>query len=408
MSIARTGSGFGGGRRVGRSGEVGMRASVGVAALSAEQPNSIRQEQWYGRHYDFEIAASDHTEFYESGARAPGATSTPTMKTILVTGGAGFVGSHACKALSRAGYMPVTFDNLERGHESAVKWGPLERGDLRNENDLQRVFEARRPWAVMHFAAYAYVGESMVDPAKYYDNNVGGSAKLLQACAASGCRNIVFSSSCATYGVPERLPLTENAAQNPVNPYGYTKLVVERMLKDAEAACGIRHVALRYFNAAGADPDGELGELHQPETHLIPLVLFAAMGRKPSIKIFGHDYPTPDGTCIRDYVHVSDLADAHVAAIDWLSAGEPSDSFNLGNGRGFSVAEVVKACEEVTGRTVPTDMCDRRPGDPAILVSDSRKARRSLGWVPRFPELDKQITHAWTWFRDAMPNIPGV
>jgi UDP-arabinose 4-epimerase len=330
------------------------------------------------------------------------------MKTILVTGGAGFVGSHACKALSRAGYMPVTFDNLERGHESAVKWGPLERGNLRNENDLQRVFEACRPWAVMHFAAYAYVGESMVDPAKYYDNNVGGSAKLLRACAVSGCKNIVFSSSCATYGVPERLPLTENAAQNPVNPYGYTKLVVERMLKDAEAACGIRHVTLRYFNAAGADPDGELGELHQPETHLIPLVLFAAMGRQPSIKIFGHDYPTPDGTCIRDYVHVSDLADAHVAAIDWLSAGEPSDSFNLGNGRGHSVAEVVKASEKVTGRSVPTDMCGRRPGDPPILVSDSRRARRLLGWVPRFPELDKQITHAWTWFREGMPNIPDA
>ena len=257
----------------------------------------------------------------------------------------------------------------------------------------------------MHFAAYAYVGESTVDPAKYYDNNVGGTAKLLQACAAFGCKNIVFSSSCATYGVPERLPLTEDAAQNPVNPYGYTKLVVERMLKDAEAAYGIRHVALRYFNAAGADPDGELGELHQPETHLIPLVLFAAMGREPSIKIFGHDYPTPDGTCIRDYVHVSDLADAHVAAIDWLAAGKPSDSFNLGNGRGFSVAEVVKTSEKVTGRPVPTEMCDRRLGDPPVLVSDSGKARELLGWTPKFPELDRQIMHAWTWFRDKMPSV---
>jgi UDP-arabinose 4-epimerase len=330
------------------------------------------------------------------------------MKTILVTGGAGFVGSHACKALSRAGYLPVVLDNLERGHERAVKWGPLEQGDLRNEEDLHRVFEARRPWAVMHFAAYAYVGESTAEPAKYYDNNVGGTAKLLQACAAFDCKNFVFSSSCATYGIPERLPLKEDDAQNPVNPYGYTKLVVERMLRDAETAHGIRHVALRYFNAAGADPDGELGELHLPETHLIPLVLFAAMGRQPSVRIFGNDYPTPDGTCIRDYVHVSDLADAHVAAIEWLAAGHPSDSFNLGNGQGFSVAEVVATSEKVTGRPVKTEMCARRPGDPPILVSDSSKARRALGWAPKFAELDTQITHAWTWFRDKMPNIPGI
>jgi UDP-arabinose 4-epimerase len=327
------------------------------------------------------------------------------VKTILVTGGAGFVGSHACKALARAGYLPVTFDNLEHGHERAVKWGPLESGDLRNEHDLRRVFEAHRPWAVMHFAAYAYVGESTVDPAKYYDNNVGGTAKLVQACAAAGCRNVVFSSSCATYGVPERLPLTEDAAQNPVNPYGYSKLVVERMLKEAETAYGIRHVALRYFNAAGADPDGELGELHLPETHLIPLVLFAAMGRTPSIKVFGQDYPTPDGTGIRDYVHVSDLADAHVAAIDWLAAGKPSDSFNLGNGRGFSVSEVVKTSEKVTGLPVKTEICARRPGDPPVLVSDSSKARELLGWTPKFPELDRQIMHAWTWFRHKMPNM---
>jgi UDP-arabinose 4-epimerase len=327
------------------------------------------------------------------------------MKTILVTGGAGFVGSHACKALSRAGYLPVTFDNLEHGHERAVKWGPLERGDLRNETDLHRAFEARRPWAVMHFAAYAYVGESTVDPLRYYDNNIGGTAKLLQACAAFGCNDIVFSSSCATYGVPERLPITEDTAQNPVNPYGYTKLVVERMLKDAEVAYGIRHVALRYFNAAGADPDGDLGELHQPGTHLIPLVLFAAMGREPSTKIFGKDYPTPDGTCVRDYVHVSDLADAHVAAIEWLAAGKASNSFNLGNGRGFSVAEVINTAAQVTAQSVPVEICPRRPGDPPILVSDSSKARELLGWVPRFPELDDQIAHAWAWFRDKMPNV---
>jgi UDP-arabinose 4-epimerase len=327
------------------------------------------------------------------------------MKAILVTGGAGFVGSHACKALARAGYTPVTFDSLERGHDWAVKWGPLEKGDLRDETDLRRVFEAHQPWAVMHFAAYAYVGESNVEPLKYYDTNIGGTAKLLKACAAFDCKNIVFSSSCATYGVPQRLPLKENDAQQPVSPYGYTKLVVERMLKDAEAAHGIRHVALRYFNAAGADPEGELGELHEPETHLIPLVLFAAMGRQSSIKVFGNDYPTLDGTCIRDYVHVSDLAAAHVAAVDWLAAGEPSNSFNLGNGIGFSVAEVVRTSEEITGLPIKAEMCRRRPGDPPVLISDSTKARELLGWNPKFPGLDQQITHAWKWFQDGIPKF---
>jgi UDP-glucose-4-epimerase GalE len=233
----------------------------------------------------------------------------------------------------------------------------------------------------MHFAAYAYVGESTAEPAKYYDNNVGGTAKLLAACATFGCKNVVFSSSCASYGVPERLPLKEDDAQQPVNPYGYTKLVVERMLRDAEIAHGMRHVALRYFNAAGADPDGELGELHVPETHLIPLVLFAVMRRQPSVRIFGHDYPTLGGTCIRDYVHVSDLADAHVAAIEWLAAGHPSDSFNLGNGRGFSVAEVVATSEKVTGRPVKTELCPRRPGDPRS--SSAIPARPAGRWAGR-------------------------
>jgi UDP-arabinose 4-epimerase len=319
-------------------------------------------------------------------------------KTILVTGGAGFVGSHACKALARAGYVPVTLDNLERGHRWAVKWGPLEEADLRNERDLKRVFAAWKPWAVMHFAAYAYVGESVVEPEKYYDNNIGGTAKLLAACAAANCRNIVFSSTCATYGIPAKLPLTEEAPQYPINPYGYSKLVVERLLQDAEAAHGIRHVALRYFNAAGADPEGELGELHQPESHLIPLVLFAALGCRPSIKVFGDDYPTPDGTCIRDYIHVSDLADAHVAAIDWLAAGNPSQVFNLGNGQGFSVSEVVRVSKQVTGHPITAEMYPRRAGDPPVLISDSTKAKTMLGWVPKFARLDQQIDHAWQWF----------
>ncbi len=327
------------------------------------------------------------------------------MKSILVTGGAGFVGSHACKALARAGYLPVTYDNLERGNEWAVKWGPFERGDLREEKDLQRAFVAWQPWAVMHFAAYAYVGESAAEPLRYYETNVGGTAKLLKACAAFDCRNFVFSSSCATYGIPARLPLKEDDPQAPVNPYGHTKLVAERMLREAETAHAIRHVTLRYFNAAGADPDGELGELHEPETHLIPLVLFAAMGRQPSIKVFGSDYPTADGTCIRDYVHVSDLADAHVAAINWLAAGKPSNSFNLGNGNGFSVAEVVRTSEEITGLPIKTEMCCRRPGDPPALISDSSRARELLKWTPKFPNLDQQIGHAWKWFRNAMQKI---
>jgi UDP-arabinose 4-epimerase len=327
------------------------------------------------------------------------------MKTVLVTGGAGFVGSHACKALARAGYLPVTLDNLERGHRWAVKWGPFVQADLRSELDLQRAFDEWRPWAVVHFAAYAYVGESVQEPIKYYVTNIGGTANLVAACAAFGCKNFVFSSSCATYGVPARLPLKEGDPQQPVNPYGYTKLVVERMLKEAEAAHGIKHVALRYFNASGADPDGELGELHQPETHLIPLVLFAAMGRQPSVKIFGNDYPTPDGTCVRDYVHVSDLADAHVAAIGWLAAGNRSEAFNLGNGQGVSVTEVVRTSEQVTGLPITTEMCPRRVGDPPILISDATKARLMLGWSPRFTRLDQQINHAWKWLRDEAPKV---
>ena len=330
---------------------------------------------------------------------------TSAMKNIIVTGGAGFVGSHACKALVRAGYLPITLDNFERGHRWAVKWGPLEEADLRSEQDLQRVFKKWKPWAVVHFAAYAYVGESVQYPAKYYDNNVGGTAKLLAACATFDCKNIVFSSSCATYGIPARLPLREDDSQQPVNPYGYSKLVVERMLRDAEAAYGIRHVSLRYFNASGADPDGELGELHQPEPHLIPLVLFAAMGRRPSVKIFGDDYPTPDGTCIRDYVHVSDLADAHVAAINWLAAGNPSEVFNLGNGQGFSVSEVIRISEQVTGLPIQTETCPRRVGDPPMLISDSTKARQKLGWSPKFAHLDQQIDHAWKWFSHGTPGL---
>jgi UDP-glucose-4-epimerase GalE len=258
----------------------------------------------------------------------------------------------------------------------------------------------------MHFAAYAYVGESTVEPLKYYDTNVGGTAKLLKACAEFDCKKIVFSSSCATYGIPEQLPVKEDDSQHPVNPYGYTKLVVERMLKDAELAHGVKHVVLRYFNAAGSDPDGDIGEAHEPETHLIPLVLLAALGRVPSVKIFGDDYATPDGTCVRDYVHVSDLAEAHVAALDWLSSGKPSNSFNLGNGRGFSVAEVIRASEKVTGLSIKAEIHSRRAGDPPALISDSAKARELLGWTPTFAELELQIGHAWKWYTADFSKLP--
>ena len=321
-------------------------------------------------------------------------------KTILVTGGAGFVGSHACKALAKAGYRPVTFDNLERGHLWAVKWGPFHRGDIRDENDLRGAFEAWRPSAVMHFAAYAYVGEFTTEPIKYYDTNVGGTAKLLKVSIAFECMNFVFSSSCATYGTPNRLPLLEDDPQLPVNPYGHTKLIAEQMFRDAEAAHGVRSVILRYFNAAGSDPDREIGEMHEPETHLIPLVLFAAMGKRPSVQVFGSDYPTPDGTCVRDYVHVSDLAVAHVAAIEWLAANKESSSFNLGNGHGYSVAEVIRTAEEVTGRPVKVEMRPRRLGDPPTLVSESSKALDLLGWKPNFSQLAIQVEHAYRWFRD--------
>ena len=319
------------------------------------------------------------------------------MKTILVTGGAGFIGSHACKALANAGYLPLTVDNLERGHAQAVKWGPLEHADIRDERAIRSIFEHWRPEAVLHFAAYAYVGESIVEPLKYYQTNVGGTSALLKACVTSGCNRIVCSSSCATYGIPVTLPIAENHPQQPINPYGFTKLVVERMLHDADSAHGIKHVSLRYFNAAGADPDGELGERHDPETHLIPLVLRAALDQRSSIKVFGNDYPTADGTCVRDYVHVSDLADAHVAALEWLFDESTSETFNLGTGHGYSVAQIVHAAEEITGKDIMAELSARRPGDPPTLISDPTKATRTLGWKPKFPAVEEQIRHAWRW-----------
>lgn len=323
---------------------------------------------------------------------------------VLVTGGAGYIGSHACKALAQAGYLPVAFDNLVYGHRWAVRWGPLEVGDIADRARLDAVIAQYRPVAVMHFAAFSYVGESVSDPGKYYRNNVAGTLTLLEAMRDHGIDRLIFSSTCATYGVPMEIPISEAHPQAPINPYGASKWMIERMLADFGAAHGLRSVALRYFNAAGADPEAEIGEDHDPETHLIPLVLDAAAGRRPHITVFGEDYDTPDGTCIRDYIHVTDLADAHVLALRALDAGEPGAAYNLGNGLGFSVQEVIDHAREVTGLKVPVIAGPRRPGDPPRLVGDARRATTELGWQPRYADLDRIIETAWQWHTRPRPK----
>ncbi|HZU89794.1 MAG TPA: UDP-glucose 4-epimerase GalE [Stellaceae bacterium] len=319
-------------------------------------------------------------------------------RSVLVTGGAGYVGSHTAKALSRAGYRPVVFDNLSRGHRAAVRWGPLVEGDIADRARLVATIEQYRIGAVMHFAAFAYVGESVADPALYYRNNLMGSLALFDAMRETGRDQIVFSSTCATYGIPDAVPIPESARQSPVNPYGETKLAIERALHWYRAL-GLRSVSLRYFNAAGADRDGEIGERHEPETHLIPLVLEAALGRRSHIDIYGTDYPTPDGTAIRDYIHVEDLAAAHVAALDHLAAGGDTLALNLGTGSGYSVREVIAAAERVSGRRVPYRLAPRRAGDPPVLVADARRAAQRLGWQARISDLDTIIGTALAWHR---------
>lgn len=320
--------------------------------------------------------------------------------TILVTGGAGYIGSHAVLALQQAGYPVVVLDNLVYGHrditESVLKV-ELIFGDTNDRALLDELFATREIGGVIHFAAYAYVGESVAQPEKYYRNNVIGSLTLLEAMVAAGVKNFVFSSTCATYGTPQFLPLTEDHPQQPINPYGTTKLMVEQILRDFDNAYGLKSVSFRYFNASGADPEGRLGEDHNPETHLIPLVLMAAMGRRDSIAIFGTDYPTPDGTCIRDYIHVADLATAHVLGLEYLLNGGSSDYFNLGNGNGFSVKEIIEAARRVTGKEIVAVEHDRRPGDPPALVGSSQKAIATLGWQPQYRDLDTIIAHAWKW-----------
>jgi UDP-glucose-4-epimerase GalE len=317
--------------------------------------------------------------------------------TVLVTGGAGYIGAHACKALAGTGYEPIAYDNLSRGHRDFVRWGPLVEGDIADRARLDETLARYRPVAAMHFAALAYVGESVANPALYFRNNVAGSLTLFEALVQAGNVPIVFSSSCATYGLPETMPIDETTPQHPVNPYGETKLMSERILGWLDRAHGLRHVALRYFNAAGADSDGEIGEMHEPETHLIPLVLDAASGRGNPVEIFGTDYPTPDGTAIRDYIHVQDLAEAHLRALDYLVGGGASVSLNLGTGVGHSVRDVINVAQQVTGRPVPYREAARRPGDPPVLVADARRAENVLRWQPALPNLDDMIATAWRW-----------
>lgn len=325
---------------------------------------------------------------------------TQTKPTILVTGGAGYIGSHAVLALKQAGYGVIVLDNLVYGHRDIaeqVLQVELLQGDTGDRPFLDHLFATRNIAAVMHFAAYAYVGESVTNPDKYYRNNFVGTLTLLEAMHAANIHTFVFSSTCATYGVPIAVPITEDHPQSPINPYGSTKLMIERVLLDFDKAYDFKSVCFRYFNAAGADPEGRLGEDHNPETHLIPLVLQTALGKRESVSIFGTDYPTPDGTCVRDYIHVTDLAQAHVQGLEYLLQGGDSTIFNLGNGNGFSVKEVIDVAKQVTGREIPVVECDRRPGDPPALVGSSDRARSILGWNPQYADLHAIMTHAWAW-----------
>ncbi len=328
------------------------------------------------------------------------------MATVLVTGGAGYIGSHTCKALAAAGHRPVVYDNLSNGHSWAVKWGPLIEADILDQAALTQTIEIYRPDSVIHFAGSIEAGESVRDPGKYHGNNTLGTLSLLQVLAEAEIRQVVFSSTAAVYGTPDRTPIPEDHPLLPINPYGNSKLAAERMLSDFETAHGIRYAALRYFNAAGADPDGEIGEAHDPETHVIPLALRAAQDPEGRFTVFGTDYPTADGTAVRDFVHVSDLADAHVAALGYLAGADRSDCFNIGTGQGHSVTQIVAAVQGTTGKRMQLTYGPRRPGDPATLVADSAKARRVLAWQPRFLEIQEIVDTAHQWASHGLPRQP--
>lgn len=315
----------------------------------------------------------------------------------IVTGGAGYVGSHCCKELAKAGYAPVVIDNLFRGHKELVKWGPFHEADVLDEESLCKIFKEYNPTSVFHFAGLTYVGESVGSPDIYYKNNTEGTISVLNAMKRTGCPAIIFSSTAATYGNPMYTPLDENHPQNPINPYGLSKLFIEYILRDYETAYGIKYTALRYFNASGADVEGQTGEMHEPETHLIPLVIQAALGIRENIKIFGTDYPTPDGTAIRDYIHVTDLASAHVKALKRLLEGNKSECMNLGTGTGYSVKEVIESVRRVSGKDVPSTESPRRAGDPPVLVANPSKAKEKLCWECAIPKLDEIVKTALNW-----------
>ncbi len=326
-------------------------------------------------------------------------------KTVLVTGGAGYVGSNCCKAFSQAGWRVVVYDNLSRGWRDLVQWGDLVEGDILDPVSLDKAFETYKPDAVAHFAALAYVGESVTQPGMYYENNTYGTQLLLDAMVRAEVHKIIFSSTCATYGEPKWIPMTEDLPQSPINPYGWSKLFVEQILNDYGRAHGIRSVKLRYFNAAGADLDGQVGERHEPETHLIPLAIEGMMKDGFTLTVFGDDFDTRDGTCVRDYIHVADLADAHARALDYLEQGGVSDAFNLGTGTGTTVMEIIAAVERVSGRKVNKTIGPRREGDPPALVASAQKAKDILGWEARHSDIDTIIRTAWTWHeKEAMRN----
>ena len=322
------------------------------------------------------------------------------MRDILVVGGGGYIGSHTCLDLAEKGYTPIVYDNFSNGHRDFVKWGPVEEGDIRDRARLDEVFREYAPAAVIHFAALIEVGESVKDPLAFYENNVAGSLTLFAAARAANCRRLVFSSTCATYGVPEQTPMTETHPQAPINPYGRSKLITEEILRDLCAHDGFRAVTLRYFNAAGADPEGRIGERHDPETHAVPLAIEAALGRRNGFSIFGDDYDTRDGSCVRDFVHVMDLAEAHTRAIDHLLNNGRSVALNLGTGKGTTVKELLAAIGDVAGREIAITQASRRPGDTAALVADNSMARDVLGWVPR-NDLSSIVSTAWKWHAQA-------
>jgi UDP-glucose-4-epimerase GalE len=327
--------------------------------------------------------------------------------SVLVTGGAGYIGSHACKALNRAGYRVVAFDNLVAGHRAAVRYGTLIEGDITDTPVVRQALRQHDITAVMHFAAFLDVAESVREPGRYFRNNVGGALSVLEAMAAESVKHFIFSSTCATYGEPVETPIVETHPQNPINSYGESKLAVERALPHFERALGIRWTALRYFNAAGADPDGEIGEDHSPEIHLIPRAIEAANGG-PGLRVFGNDYPTPDGTCLRDYIHVSDLADAHVKALEAIVETGVSGAYNLGTGRPHSVREVIDTVERIGGRSVPWTLAPRREGDPAVLYAAPQKAQAALHWKPQFPDLESIVRTAWAWHHRHPHGYPAT